>query len=97
MQSVQEDGESSWPLARSTESTAVVRPESVPEPAPLPAVSDVLVAAILMVVHQGHPDLLQARLQSVRPIASLQLDGALCQTLLTESALEISALREALA
>jgi HD-like signal output (HDOD) protein len=66
------------------------------EPAPLPAVSDVLVAAILMVVHQGHPDLLQARLQSVRPIASLQLDGALCQTILTESALEISALREAL-
>ena len=67
------------------------------EPGALPTVSDVLVAAVLMVVHQGHPDLLAARLQSVRPIASLQLDGALCQTILTESALEISALREALA
>jgi HD-like signal output (HDOD) protein len=67
------------------------------EPGTTPAVSDVLIAAILMAVHQGHPDLLDARLQNVRPIASLKLNGALCQTLLNESALEISALREALA
>ncbi len=58
--------------------------------------SDVLVAASLIAVHQNQPDLLDARLKSVRSAARLQLDRAACDTLIVDSAHEIAALREAL-
>ena len=45
----------------------------------------------------GEPlELLEARLQSVRPVTRLNLDREACQQLLEESAEEISALRTAL-
>ena len=59
--------------------------------------SDVLVAASLIAVFQEQPELLAARLQSVRAVGRLQLTRATCETLITESAQEIAALREALA
>jgi HD-like signal output (HDOD) protein len=59
--------------------------------------SDVLVAASLIAVFQEQPELLAARLQSVRAVARLQLTRATCETLINESAQEIAALREALA
>lgn len=57
---------------------------------------DVLVTASLIAVHQNQPDLLDARLKSVRPAARLELDRAACETLIAESAHELAALREAL-
>lgn len=66
------------------------------EPRPTASLSDVLVAATLIAVYQNQPDLLEARLNSVRPIARLQLNRALCETLIAESAEEIAELREAL-
>ena len=59
--------------------------------------SDVLVAASLIAVFQEQPELLAARLQSVRAVGRLQLTRATCETLINESAEEIAALREALA
>jgi HD-like signal output (HDOD) protein len=61
-----------------------------------PSLSDVLVAASLIAVYQDQPELLEARLQSVRPVARLPLTGAAREALLTESAREIAALRAAL-
>lgn len=59
-------------------------------------VTDVLVAATLIALHQDQPQLLEARLQGVKPVARLQLTAAACETLMKESAREIAALREAL-
>jgi HD-like signal output (HDOD) protein len=61
-----------------------------------PNLSDVLVAASLIAVYQEQPELLAARLQSVRAVGRLQLTRANCETLIKESAEEIAALREAL-
>ncbi|HXS28089.1 MAG TPA: HDOD domain-containing protein [Steroidobacteraceae bacterium] len=66
------------------------------EPRGAVSLSDVLVAACLIAVHQNQPELLDARLRSVRPIARLQLDRAACDALIVDSAHEIAALREAL-
>jgi HD-like signal output (HDOD) protein len=66
------------------------------EPRAQPSLTDVLVAAGLIAVHQHQPDLLEARLRNVRPIASLRLDRRLCDTLCAESAEEIAELRQAL-
>ncbi len=66
------------------------------EPRASASLSDVLVAATLIAVYQNQPDLLEARLNSVRPVARLQLDRALFETLIAESAQEIAELREAL-
>jgi len=66
------------------------------EPRGSVSLSDVLVAASLIAVHQNQPELLDARLRSVRPIARLQLDRATCDALIVDSAHEIAALREAL-
>ncbi|HYK25169.1 MAG TPA: HDOD domain-containing protein [Steroidobacteraceae bacterium] len=60
------------------------------------SLSDVLVAACLIAVHQNQPELLDARMASVRPVARLQLDRAACDALIVDSAHEIAALREAL-
>ncbi|MGB6451921.1 MAG: HDOD domain-containing protein [Steroidobacteraceae bacterium] len=66
------------------------------EPRSTASLSDVLVAATLVAVYQNQPELLEARLNSVRPVARLQLDRALCESLVAESAQEIAELREAL-
>ncbi|MGH8260032.1 MAG: HDOD domain-containing protein [Steroidobacteraceae bacterium] len=58
--------------------------------------SDVLVTGCIIAVHQGQPDLLDARLKSVRPAARLELDRAACEVLIGESGQELAALREAL-
>ncbi len=60
------------------------------------SLSDVLVGASLIAIHQSQPDLLEARLRSVRPIGPLGLDRALCETLCAQSAEEIAELRAAL-
>ncbi len=66
------------------------------EPRASASQSDVLIAATLIAVYQNQPDLLEARLNSVRPVARLQLSRALCEALISESAQEIAELREAL-
>lgn len=66
------------------------------EPRGAVSLSDVLVAASVVAVHQSQPDLLDARLKSLRPIARLELDRETCDTLIVESAHELAALREAL-
>jgi len=67
------------------------------EPRGAPNLSDVLVAASLVAAYEGQPELLAARLLSVRAIGRLQLTRSTCETLVRESAQEIAALREALA
>ncbi len=66
------------------------------EPRASASLSDVLVAATLVAVYQNQPELLAARLNSVRPVATLKLDRVVCETLIAESAQEIAELREAL-
>lgn len=66
------------------------------EPRATPALSDVVVAATLIAVYRNQPELLDARLRSVRPIARLGLDRAVCEALCTESAQELAELKEAL-
>lgn len=58
--------------------------------------SDVLITATVIAVHQDSPEMLEARLQNVKPAARLQLDRAQRAALMEESAQEIAALREAL-
>ncbi|HTW37443.1 MAG TPA: HDOD domain-containing protein [Steroidobacteraceae bacterium] len=58
--------------------------------------SDVLVTATLMAVFRDQPELLSARLASVRPIARLRLDRAACETLIADAAQELAELGEAL-
>ncbi len=60
------------------------------------SLSDVLVAATLIAVYRDQPDLLDARLHSVRPVARLQLDRSVCEALIAESAQELAELQEAL-
>ena len=60
------------------------------------SLTDVLIAGTLIALYQDQPQLLEARLQSVRPVARLELTREACDTLLQESAEEIAALREAL-
>ncbi len=67
------------------------------EPRGSASLTDVLVAANMIVVHSGQPpEFLQARLQTVRAISRLELTREICETLLAESAEEIAGLREAL-
>ncbi len=58
--------------------------------------TDILVAANIIVNHEGDPLLLGVRLQSVKPVARMQLDAEACEKLKQESEQEIAALREAL-
>jgi HD-like signal output (HDOD) protein len=58
--------------------------------------TDILVAANLIVNHDGDPLLLGVRLQSVKAIARLQLDASTCERFKKESENEISSLRDAL-
>ena len=60
------------------------------------ALGDVLLAATLIAVNREQPDLLDARLSSVRPVARLQLNRAAREALMTESAQELAELQEAL-
>jgi HD-like signal output (HDOD) protein len=67
------------------------------EPRGPACLTDVLVAANMIVVHSGQPpEFLQARLQTVRAVARLELTREICDTLMTESATEIAGLREVL-
>jgi len=66
------------------------------EPRGSVGLSEVLVAATLIAVYQERPELLDARLQSVRPVARLQLTRPAREQLLSESAAEIQALRQLL-
>jgi len=61
------------------------------------SLTDVLVAANMIVIHHGQPpEFLQARLQTVRAVSRLELTREICETLLAESEEEIAALREVL-
>ncbi|HTX23260.1 MAG TPA: HDOD domain-containing protein [Steroidobacteraceae bacterium] len=60
------------------------------------SLSDVLVTATLIAVYRDQPELLDARLNSVRPVARLKLDRAACEALAMESAQELAELQEAL-
>jgi HD-like signal output (HDOD) protein len=67
------------------------------EPRGPACLTDVLVAANMIVVHNGQPpEFLQARLQTVRAVARLELTREICDALMTESATEIAGLREVL-
>ena len=66
------------------------------EPRGAVSLTDVLTAATILAACQDQPELIVARLQSVRAIARLNLDTATCRSLLEESAGEIAALRAAL-
>lgn len=58
--------------------------------------TDILLAANLIVIHLGDPVLLGARLQTVKAVARMHLDAEVCEGLMLESESEIAALREAL-
>ena len=58
--------------------------------------TDVLVAASLIALHKDQPDMLEARMMSVKPVARMQINATVCEALLNQSADEIAALREAL-
>ena len=67
------------------------------EPRGPACLTDVLVAANMIVVHCGQPpEFLQARLQTVRAVARLELTREICEALMSESAIEIAGLREVL-
>ena len=66
------------------------------EPRGAVSLTDILVAANLIVIHQGDPVLLGARLQTVKAVARMHLDAEVCEGLMHESEAEIAALREAL-
>jgi HD-like signal output (HDOD) protein len=62
------------------------------------SLTDALVAANMIMIHAGQPpEFLQARLQTVRAVAKLELTREICETLVKESAEEIAGLREVLA
>ncbi|HVY82363.1 MAG TPA: HDOD domain-containing protein [Steroidobacteraceae bacterium] len=61
-----------------------------------PTLTDVLMAANVMAVYAGQPEFLEARLHSIKSIASLGLNRRICDQLTQESAQEIAALRDAL-
>jgi len=58
--------------------------------------TDVLIAANLMAVHGGQPEMLEARLQGVKAVARMGLTRELCEQITQDCATEIAALREAL-
>ena len=66
------------------------------EPRETASLTDVLVAANMIAIHSEQPEFLEARLGTVRAIAKLELTREICETLVSESAAEIAALREAL-
>ncbi len=67
------------------------------EPRGAASLTDVLVAANMIVVHFGQPpEFLQARLQTVRAVARLELTRDICETLVNESSEEIASLRDLL-
>lgn len=58
--------------------------------------TDVLITATLIAVYQDQPQMLQARLQTVKPAARLGLTAESCASLLEETQAEIRSLSEAL-
>ena len=66
------------------------------EPHDSASLADVLMAANIIAVYAGQPEFLEARLHSVKAIASLGLTRDLCEQLTEDCAKEIAALREAL-
>lgn len=66
------------------------------EPRGAASLTDVLVAANMIAIHQGQPEFLEVRLQTVRAVAKLELTRELCETITRESAAELVALGEVL-
>jgi len=67
------------------------------EPRGAASLTDVLVAANMIVIHNGQPpEFLSARLQTVRAVSKLELTREICETLIAESAEEIAAFKEVL-
>jgi len=67
------------------------------EPRGEASLTDVLVAANMIVVHHGQPpEFLSARLQTVRAVSKLALTREICEALLAESAEEIAGFEEVL-
>jgi HD-like signal output (HDOD) protein len=67
------------------------------EPRGAASLTDVLVAANMIAIHNGQPpEFLQARLKTVRAVARLELTREICESLQMESEEEIAALREVL-
>jgi HD-like signal output (HDOD) protein len=66
------------------------------EPRGPACLTDVLVAANMIAIHSDQPEFLEARLASVRAVATLELTREICESLVSESAEEIAGLREAL-
>jgi HD-like signal output (HDOD) protein len=67
------------------------------EPRGTASLTDILVAANIIVIHFGQPpEFLRARLQTVRAISRLELNPEICESLLNDSATEIASLREML-
>jgi HD-like signal output (HDOD) protein len=60
------------------------------------SLSDVLLAATLIAVNRDQPELLDARLNSVRPVARFQLNRAAREALMADSSRELAELQEAL-
>jgi HD-like signal output (HDOD) protein len=85
-----------WNIAEEILQAVRESEDFIREPRAQASLSDVLVAAGLIAVHQQQPDLLEGRLRNVRPVASLRLDRQLCDTLCAESSEEIAELRQAL-
>ncbi len=67
------------------------------EPRGAASLTDVLVAANMIVIHHGQPpEFLQARLQTVRAVARLELTREICETLLAGVRRRDRGLREVL-
>lgn len=66
------------------------------EPKDAVSLTDIVVAANMIAIHSDQPEFLEARLATVRAISRLELTRQACETLVSESAEEIAALREAL-
>jgi HD-like signal output (HDOD) protein len=86
-----------WEIAPEIVSAVRDSEDYAREPRGAASLTDVLVAANMIVVHFGQPpEFLQARLQTVRAVAKLELTREICDALVNESAEEISGLREVL-
>lgn len=86
-----------WGIAQEIVSAVHDCEDYAREPRGAASLTDVLVAANIIVIHFGQPpEFLQTRLQTVRAIARLELTREICETLMEESAAEIASLREML-
>jgi HD-like signal output (HDOD) protein len=86
-----------WAIAPEIVSAVRDSEDYAREPRGAASLTDVLVAANMIVIHNGQPpEFLSARLQTVRAVSKLELTREICETLLEESAEEIVGFKEAL-